>query len=1512
MSAGDVLREDSQVERGNEKPGSSAPIELGPAPGNPRHNGRRLEMEILRLTATTSEVGTLVRSALALFREYGGLDAAALRLRRGDEYPYFDVNPRLPWIWNADEPGGIGEMPLNAVCDCVNTPSEDCICSRVIDGQLDPANTLFTIRGSFCSNRAVRMQGVTTAPVRRQDRPSQCHGESFESVGLFPLRAGNERLGLLQLGDRRPGRFTRDAIEFWEDMAEVLAIAIAKLERDEVLARQVQLTRSILDGMPDSVALKDRDGAYREVNQAFCRFAGRERAEILGRKDRDLFPAQVAGRSGASDEAVLRTGERVERDEALEFPEGTRWRRVTKSPIFGAGGQVTGVLCSARDITERKAWETALEESENRFRTMADNIAQLAWIAEPDLTRTWYNRRWYDFTGSTTDQMRGMGWKAVHHPAHVDQAFNHMKRCFEEGVEWEDTFPLRARDGGYRWFLARAIPIRDSEGRIVHWFGTDTDITERREAEQQMAEGRAKLTAALASMSDAVFIADSTGRFIDFNDAFVTFHRFASKAECERAFESYPALFEVFLPDGSPVPPEQWAISRAFNGETEVSAEYWIRRKDTGEFWYGSFSFSPIREESGAIAGAVVVARDVTREKHARETLLEAEERFAATFQFSPAATALTTLEDGFRILDVNAALERFTGYTRDELIGRKASDLGLLADSGDYAAALRRIRASRSNRDVEYAFKHKDGNVRIGLSSSQMVELGGQPCVITSIIDITERKFAESALQDAVRLNQQIIDSASEGIIVYGPDSRYRVWNRFMEEITGIRSSEVVGRLPVEVFPFLEDSGVMARIEAVLRGGPPGTVDFLFRIPQTGKSAWVSDTSGPMLNAAGEVIGVIATVRDITERKRAEEALFETQRLLQGILDQTPALVYVKDPEDHFTLINRAFACKFGRPGETLLGRTTHDIFPRDVAEAHRANDLAVMTNREAIAVREEAVEADEHHTYLSVKFPLVTASGELSGVCGISTDITGDIKAEFEKAHLKEQLAQAQKMESIGRLAGGVAHDFNNLLTVINGYSQMSLDQLAGDDPLHGAIREILNAGERAAGMTRQLLAFSRKQILEPRILDLNRVVEDMRSMLGRLVREDVEVCLTLENREVTVHADPHQLEQVIMNLAVNARDAMPGGGRLQIETLVVDNGASSSGADPDAPAGTWARLTVADSGVGMDEVTLQRIFEPFFTTKGVGSGTGLGLSTVQGIVEQSGGQVAVSSRPGAGTTFRIYLPAVEGCVQPASKPAAARAIHGRETILVVEDQTEVRNYTTAVLNRLGYHVLEAANAGEALMIYERQTEQQIDLVLTDVVMPHVSGRELAARLVKLHPGIRVLYMSGYTDDVMVHHGILDDGTPLLQKPFSPDALGAKVRELLSPKSAARILVADDEPSVRTFLSTVLRGRGYDVVEAADGVEALERAHHERLDLVITDLVMPEREGIEVIQAVRRDQPGAGIIAISGAFDGQFLEVAQMIGADAVIEKPVKPDLLLARVAQVLTMAGLRNRPA
>ncbi len=513
----------------------------------------------------------------------------------------------------------------------------------------------------------------------------------------------------------------------------------------------------------------------------------------------------------------------------------------------------------------------------------------------------------------------------------------------------------------------------------------------------------------------------------------------------------------------------------------------------------------------------------------------------------------------------------------------------------------------------------------------------------------------------------------------------------------------------------------------------------------------------------------------EIEERKRAEKALKTSEEEYQNLYDEAPIGYQEIDIEGRIVRVNRTEAELLGYAQEEMLGRFMSDFLKEtDREEANRSIRRKISQEQRLEPFDQVFVAKDGKEIHMAVHDRLlIDNAGNVKGIRSVIRDVT-------EYKRLQEQLRQSQRLEAIGQLAGGVAHDFNNLLTIINSYSEMLQQSLGKDNPLQEDLKEIRDAGDRAASLTRQLLAFSRKQVLEPKILDLNIVVANLEKMLQRLIGENIEFADICQPDLGLIEADPGQIEQVIMNLAVNARDAMPTGGKLTIETANVNLGEEYANSHKGVTPGRYVMLAVTDTGVGMDEETRSKIFEPFFTTKERGKGTGLGLSTVYGIVKQTGGNIWVYSEPGRGTTFKVYLPFVEKEPQTAASERQPVALKGTETILVVEDEEAVRRLVCRTLERNGYTVLSASNGKDALAKFEHY-DAPIHLTITDVIMPQMSGRELAERLSTIKPEIRILYVSGYTDNAIVHHGVLDSDVSFLQKPFEPETLLGKVRQIL-----------------------------------------------------------------------------------------------------------------------------------
>ena len=515
--------------------------------------------------------------------------------------------------------------------------------------------------------------------------------------------------------------------------------------------------------------------------------------------------------------------------------------------------------------------------------------------------------------------------------------------------------------------------------------------------------------------------------------------------------------------------------------------------------------------------------------------------------------------------------------------------------------------------------------------------------------------------------------------------------------------------------------------------------------------------------------------------------SLSKSEERYREYFENAKDAIYVHDLNGRYLMVNKAGEDLIGYSRDEILQMRISDVVPRNCLEHIHARLKEKLEDHSLTIYEVEAIRKDGSRVPIEVSSRLIYENGVPVAVQGSARDITERKRAEEALRASQLQLQQSQKLEAIGQLAGGVAHDFNNMLTAIIGYTDLSLRRVGLENPIRRNLEETKKAADRAASLVRQLLAFSRKQILEPKVLDLNDVVKDMHKMLTRLIGENIKLATRLESDLGSVKADPCQVEQIIVNLVVNARDAMPRGGRVTIETANVAVDDQTALKHVAVNPGEYVMLAVSDTGSGMDQETQARIFEPFFTTKEVGKGTGLGLSTVYGIVKQSGGNIWVYSEQGMGTVFKVYLPRIDGVTANmiAMQEQETSAARGTETILLVEDEEVVRGLTRKILMQAGYNVLDARSGDEAIRMCHAHAGP-IDLLLTDVVMPEISGKEVADRLLELRPSIRVLFMSGYTDEAIVQHGVLDANVKFIQKPFTWVGLTKKVREVLNRKAS------------------------------------------------------------------------------------------------------------------------------
>jgi PAS domain S-box-containing protein len=818
------------------------------------------------------------------------------------------------------------------------------------------------------------------------------------------------------------------------------------------------------------------------------------------------------------------------------------------------------------------------------------------------------------------------------------------------------------------------------------------------------------------------------------------------------------------------------ATGEAWQGVTVVECRDGARREV-------ELSIAPIRGAEGEVSH-MLWSCQLAAAPELLDSVAESELRFQRMADAAPVliwTAGLDSLCDYF-----NKPWLDFTGRTLEQELGNGWAE-GVHPD--DFQHCLDTYLASfqaRTRFTMEYRLRRADGEYRWLLDNGvpRYSPSGRFEGFIGSCIDITDRKRTqEVAIQKSQEWHRNILQTAMDGYALVDLEGRLLEVNRAMCRMSGYSADELLTMRIADVEAVLTAEEIGAHIATVLERG----VD-RFETRHRRKDGTIIDVEVSVQPVPDHGNRMVAFLRDITDRKRAEQDAAESHDLLANLARLVPGVIY-----QYRLYPDGRSAFPYSSPGMNLI----YEVTPEEVRED--ATPVFGRLHPEdyqrvADSILDSARTLETFYCEFRVILPRQGLRWRWSQAHpermadggtlwhGIISDITERKLAEAERENLTAQLIHAQKMESVGRLAGGVAHDFNNLLTVINGYSAMLLKQLNRSEPAWRYAEAIGTAGERAAGLTKQLLAFSRKQIMEPRILDVNATIRDCAPMLQRLIGEDISLSLSFDSELAPIKADPDQLHQIVMNLLVNARDAMPDGGNVSIETANVGLSTEECARiHANMPAGAYVTVSVTDTGQGIDEETLPKIWEPFFTTKEFGKGTGLGLSTVYGIVRQNEGWIDIWSKTGVGTCFAIYLPRHQGGAPERPAQVKTALTRGTETILLVEDQEAVRTLAAAVLRECGYHVI-AAESGEAAIEIVEGHPGQIHLLVSDVVLPGMNGKELSLRLRQLQRTMRVLFISGYTADVIAHRGVLEAGVAYLAKPFGPEVLAAKVREVLA----------------------------------------------------------------------------------------------------------------------------------
>ena len=1072
--------------------------------------------------------------------------------------------------------------------------------------------------------------------------------------------------------------------------------------------------------------------------------------------------------------SVIADGLSVEDEFDVPGRDGSLRRVEARAQRFGAhDGSPLGVCAIFRDITERRRTERALRESEARFRVLADTAPVLIWMSDVTGGCTYFNRPWLEFTGRSLAEELGDGWTEGVHPDDRAACLARYREAFERRESFQMEYRLRRRDGEYRWIFDSGCPRHAADGEFEGFIGTCIDLTEHRRSEAAGREAARRLALALESGQLGVWDWDERA-------GLVWDERLARLFGMTLAeFDGTPeGAVRRIHPDDVPVLMD--TLGRALARGESHQYEFRVILADGGVRWLSGRGLA-LLDAGGRLVRAIGVVHDDTDRRAAEEALRANNRLYQLLTGAMHDAIALITRQG--RIAYVTPSVQRLLGHTAEELVA--VGNIRQIAeeDRPEVARTLGLVYAGQAMR-VECRVRHKDGHfVPIESTLTPMCDEAGR---ITGIVacarDIRQRRAAEEASRAAHRRYEELV--ATVDGIVWEADARtlqFRFVSKAAERLLGHPVARWIEPDFWRAHIHPDDRESTERFcRERLQGGENHRFEYRM-IADDGRVVWLQDTVTIVRDGAeGQLLRGI--MLDVTERRRIEASERRLNERFELAAESASIGVWDSDLVHGGLILDERMLRIYKIERASLTGtrvdweRRVHpDDLSRVTADVRRS-----IRGRSKIDIEYRILwPSGEIRWIRSFGKVVCDLNGEPVRLTGLNIDITERKRGEERQREMEQRLRQSQKLEAIGQLAGGVAHDFNNLLMVIT----LSANQLLGGATRgtleHEALEAIRAAGERGAALTRQLLAFGRKQVLKVAVVDLNEVIGQLAKMLGRLLGEDIECVLRLAPGLRSIQADVTQLDQILINLAVNARDAMPRGGRLVIETTTTALDGPWP-ALPEVQPGTYVRLSVGDNGCGMDEGTRARIFEPFFTTKEPGKGTGLGLATVYGLVRQFSGHITVDTAVGRGTTFTILFPAASPERAGAGGPAGSGQERGTETILVVEDDASVRRITTKLLERLGYRVLAAADGAQALQICQ-QSARPIDLLITDVVMPGLGGTAVAEALRARIPALKVIFISGYNDDMVLRHGIEHDKVPFLQKPFTAEALGRLVRATL-----------------------------------------------------------------------------------------------------------------------------------
>ena len=1176
---------------------------------------------------------------------------------------------------------------------------------------------------------------------------------------------------------------------------------IKALEASAIEAKRLQVAlkaseekyRALVENAADIIYRANASGVFTFFNPAGTKLTGYVDTDLMGKHYTDIIHADYRS------EAERFYGRQFVKKIPVTYLELPLITANQKQVWVGQhvqltieDSQITGFQAIARDITERKQVEEALRESEEQFRTIVNNLQDVVFRADLNGNITFASpSAAYTLGCSSTEEIIGLRISSDFY-FDPNEAQHHMEMLQRCGKITRQEITLKRRDNGQPVIVSANIQFfHDNAGNILGIEGVYSDITDRKRSEDALRERDDRLQTIFENAEEIIHVIAWDGTFLDISPSWERFTGFPVSETIGKSFVHY------VHPEDAPACLEGVRNVRE-TGQPHKIMEFRVKHASGKWIWFMNSGVA-VKDGLGNPLYFMGVAMDITERKQAEDALKKSEQHYRIVADNVRDVIWAFDINKGYTFVSPSVKLLR--GYTPDEAVKQTPEQIFTPESFNKFNEVLDRefsseMSGQKHGADWSYTTElemvRKDGStVWTEIVMNILYNEQGETTGLIGITrDITERKQAEEALRKSEKRLLGITTNMP-GVVFqfYAKDNGEYGISYVSERLSDLfevpSDTELEDLFPIFISHIKEED--LDRFTASVQNAVKAIAPWNFEgryIKPSGKMFWFHAMTIPTRHEDCLVFDGI--LLDVTERRQAENALHESEELYTRLVDTIPDVVIRTDLNGHILFANDYAFQRGGYNREEMEGR---NILEFVLSEEH---GMVIQNIR---FILEEGKQGPyEYHLIMKdgslIPFEVTSgvlrsADGTPGGLVHVCRDITLRQQNEQEKNNLQERLSQAQKMESVGRLAGGVAHDFNNMLNVILGHAEMAMGETESDQPLYAHLLEIRKAAERSADLTRQLLAFARKQTVSPRVIDMSKTVEGMLKMLRRLIGEDIHLSWLPGVNSWPVKIDPSQVDQILANLCVNARDAITGVGKvtIELENIHIDE-AFCTGYPYFISPGDYILLAVSDDGHGMDKKVQDRLFEPFFTTKDVGKGTGLGLATVYGIVKQNKGFINVYSEPGHGTTFRIYLPRHLGDAEHAKTEQPQESmIRGHETVLVVEDESAILNLCKIMLEQQGYEVLAAATPEEAIrMAGEHSGEPH--LLITDMVMPGMNGRDLAKRFLSVYPAMKCLFMSGYTSNMIAHQGILDEGVYFIQKPFSRKDLMAKVREVLDQK--------------------------------------------------------------------------------------------------------------------------------